>query len=121
MTDVSLKASASALSESDVAALFGGTYQAPVAPQAAEEDATPWTRRYERCDGCRVIQPCLMSFCGEADWDPFVPIDGPARAWITRFRRENHVRTVNLCGECVTRLNKEAPVTNDGQLQLELS
>lgn len=112
------RAAQSSLSEADVAALFGGTYTAPTPVSSPEEAARPWTARYDRCDGCAVIQACLTSICGETDWAPFIPIGGPLRAWVTRYRRENHVRTVNLCGHCITDLNAVLPVTADGQLEL---
>lgn len=115
---MSPKAAQPTLSENDLTALFGGTYKAPEPAEAPKEVGRPWKALYERCDHCKGIQPCLMSFSGSTDWDPYVAIDGPCRKWVSAYRRENFVRTVNLCSTCVETLDAAPPVTYDGQLEL---
>jgi hypothetical protein len=89
------------LSPEEVADMLSGTWQAPVASESTTERSGPWVPRYDRCANCKVMQPCLLTFRGDSDWSPELPLDDPLRLEIQYLRQETGERTILLCPTCL--------------------
>jgi len=111
------------LTEAETAALFAGSL-APL--RALRMPVTPprdYVARYDRCSACRDLTPALLTFTGETDWSPWVPLDDPLRDAVRSLRRSTGRRTILLCSPCVDDLRRgppPAPVSSDTARLFEL-
>ena len=112
-------AAKSTLSPDEVGRLLLGAKTPAKAPRRPAEPSVPWVRRYDRCANCRSTQPCLVSFSGETDWEPTIPLDDPIRSAIRTLRQSTQSRTISLCTRCIEslRITRE-PIPATGQLSL---
>ena len=113
----------SPVSPERLAALFSGTAES-VAPAGGVTDSVrDYHARYDRCDNCRDLTPCLVTFRGRLDWSPEVAENGPLRRAVEHLRESTGSRTILLCGPCMTRLSV-APIevpNHDGRLPIDWS
>ncbi len=89
------------LDPAEVDAMLNGTWQMPVAPESRTEASTPWVPRYDRCAYCRAMTPGLLSFSGDYEWSPEIPLTDPLRLEVEYLRQENGRRTILLCSPCI--------------------
>ena len=99
------------LTPEEVEALFSGTATAKRAPRAAKEPSGPWVRRYDRCANCQITQPALISFSGETDFSPSIPLDDRIRLEIQLLRMTTGRRTIALCSPCIDALRSTRDLT----------
>ena len=89
------------LTPDQVASLLTGSPVAPSAPVAPSTPAKPYRPRYGSCDRCGDIQPGLLTFHGDHDWEPELPADSPVRDLVRVLREHRDRRTILLCSHCV--------------------
>jgi hypothetical protein len=89
------------VSGADIDALFNGTLAPPRPAKRLALPTKPVQARYDRCAGCTAMQPLLLSFSGDTDWSPEIPLDDPVRAYVKDLRRVTAKRTIVLCTDCV--------------------
>ena len=89
------------LTPDQVAALLTGATSPATTPRTRTTTTTPYHPRYSCCDRCEVIQPALVSFHGDNDWSPEIPLDSPVRAIVRALRRSLDRRTILVCGRCL--------------------
>lgn len=91
------------LSEGDVEALFAGTLQAPAGTFAGAHRHRLPDLPVRYCHACGEVRNDLLSFRGDRDWYPTVPLDAPVRALVKVLRARHSVRWVVLCTDCMHR------------------
>jgi len=96
-----MTATAKPLTEAEVEAIFATKLNRLKPRQALEIAERALVRRYDRCAGCRSIVPALLSFSGDTDWSPSIPLDDPLRAEIKALRRSTGRRTILICSPCI--------------------
>ena len=108
------------LAPDQVDALFAGTLAPQTPPGGPESASRDYSARYDRCDGCRAITPCLVTFRGRLDWAPELAEKAPLRAAVESLRASTGKRTILLCGPCMSRLNTAVPDNQppDGRLPI---
>jgi len=109
-------ASRNPLSEDEVANLFAGKAPPPPAVQLTPQPVGSWRPHYDRCDHCRVIQPCLVTFRGPDDWPNDFERDDPIRDNVRRLRQSVGTRVVQLCFPCIEKLQVPRQVPLDDEL-----
>jgi len=89
------------LTGAELDALFAGALAAPSEPKAPVTTSPARRANYDRCAGCKSIVPALLSFSGDTDWSPSIPLDDPLRAEIKALRRSTGRRTILICSPCI--------------------
>lgn len=110
-----------AISVDRVADLLRGGATPTINTEEPTSPARKYSHRYDSCDRCEVIQPCLMTFRGRLDWSPGLAEDDPLRERIESLRAATGRRTILLCGSCLTalRIESTAVPTTDGRLPID--
>ena len=89
------------LDPAEVDDMLSGTWQMPVTSEGAYGRARDYVPRYDRCANCGVIQPALVTFSGQSEWSPGIPLDDPLRLEIEYLRADRGRRTILLCTQCI--------------------
>ena len=92
------------LTDDELDALLNGRDIIAKAPRRPSTPAKATARRYDRCDRCNSMQPALITFSGQTDWEPQIPRDDPIRAQINALRDATGSRKILLCTNCLTTL-----------------
>jgi len=108
------------LTENEVTALFAGKldYVAPVKQLSLRTRA--WQARYDRCDNCTVMQPCLITFDGHENWSPSLPLNDSLWTVVNGLRDELAKRTILLCSHCITEHRGKQPTAVSAVTTLRL-
>jgi len=111
----------SPVSPDRLAALFNGTATSLSPTATIDAVQRDYRARYDRCDSCREIAPCLMTFRGRLDWSPTIADNSPLRRAVENLRESTGQRTILLCGPCMTKLSvTQIEVPNpDGRLPID--
>ena len=97
-----------ALDPAEVDDMLAGTWQAPTPSAADYGRARDWVAGYDRCAKCDDRQPCLISFSGDTEWSPTIPIDDPVRLEIDYLRADVGRRTIVISTQCLDDLRSTA-------------
>ena len=89
------------LSPDEVAALLTGAVRPPRAPLTSPSEDRTYHPRYSSCDRCESIQPALLTFYGDHDWEPELPADDPVRDLVRTLRKSLGRRAILVCSHCV--------------------
>lgn len=89
--------------------LFGHMASPQTRPQARTKRSGPIIPRYDRCDACGFIQPCLLTFQTVYDWEADFGPDHPVRAFVTRTKKSTGRFSILVCDRCVTTMATEQP------------
>ena len=111
------------VSSERLAALFSGTTTSTAPAGGTVDNVRDYHARYDRCDSCGYLGPCLITFRGRLDWSPEIGENAPLRRAVENLRESTGQRTILLCGPCMTRLSV-APIevpTTDGRLPIDWS
>ena len=109
------------LSLDDVGNMLRGVQVAPKAPRTPPTRSRPYKPVYDRCDRCRSMTPCLMTFLGNTDYEPELPLESPVRDTVRELRKTEGHRSILLCGRCISELRAAplAPTTTPDRLPIE--
>lgn len=101
------------LTPEQVEALLLGGPAAPRTPVVADVEDGGRHARYGCCDRCEAVQPALLTFHGDHDWEPELPADSPVRVVVRALREALGRRTILLCGRCVDTVRAQIPAVPD--------
>lgn len=89
------------LTDGDVDALFSGTLSAPAGTFAGVRGSRVPDLPARYCHACGEVREDLLSFRGDRDWSPTIPLDSPVRGLVKLLRIRREVRWVVLCTYCI--------------------
>ena len=97
------------LTPEQVAELLAGTQHRPESPKTAQDSERSYSPRYGCCDRCEAVQPALLTFYSDHDWEPELPADSPVRVVVRSLRNRLGRRVILLCGRCIDAVRSQTP------------